>query len=131
MKKHKILTNLSKADVTFYGEAIYDRAGESHAEVAEFNNEGYDDILIGAPDNDDGGNAAGKVFFTTLTSIPYIYFKAVFYRFFWVIHIRMRRRTNGRPSFSICFIFFILILTPLFFFYCPMFISSRLFHEGA
>ncbi|MHA1147934.1 MAG: integrin alpha [Promethearchaeota archaeon] len=45
--------NVSEADASFIGEDGWDHAGETLAAVGDVNGDGYDDILIGAPDNDD------------------------------------------------------------------------------
>ncbi|MBW2978331.1 FG-GAP repeat protein [Candidatus Woesearchaeota archaeon] len=53
--------NLSDADASFIGENSSDVAGWSVAS-GDVNNDGYDDILIGAKFNDDGGSTAGKTY---------------------------------------------------------------------
>jgi hypothetical protein len=55
-------TQLSQADASFMGEHGGDRAGHSLAALGDFNTDGYDDLAIGAPGNDDGGADAGKVY---------------------------------------------------------------------
>ena len=54
--------NLSNADITFYGESPFDSAGISVAVVGDVNNDGYDDILIGANSYDKGVADVGKVY---------------------------------------------------------------------
>jgi predicted transcriptional regulator len=55
-------TDLSDADATFLGEADYDWAGYSIASAGDVNKDGYDDILIGASFNDEGGPEAGQAY---------------------------------------------------------------------
>lgn len=54
--------NLYGADVIFQGESYGDKAGWSLAWAGDANNDGCSDLLIGAYDNDDGGQGAGKVY---------------------------------------------------------------------
>jgi hypothetical protein len=44
------------------GEASGDHFGRSVAGAGDVNGDGYDDIIVGAPDNDDGGSSAGKAY---------------------------------------------------------------------
>jgi len=55
-------TNLSNADASFWGEDIGDASGISVAGAGDINGDGYDDILIGAHGDDDGGSAAGQTY---------------------------------------------------------------------
>lgn len=50
------------AAASFIGEAVDDRAGSALAGVGDVNGDGYDDFLIGANLNDDGGKDAGKTY---------------------------------------------------------------------
>jgi hypothetical protein len=52
--------SLADADASFVGEAADDRAGRSAAGVGDVNDDGYDDFLIGAIYNDEGGPEAGQ-----------------------------------------------------------------------
>ena len=50
------------AQWTAIGEAAYDRFGASVASTGDVNGDSYDDIIVGAHYNDDGGNNAGKAY---------------------------------------------------------------------
>ena len=53
---------LSNTDASFYGENANDRAGLAISGAGDVNKDGFNDILIGAPENEDGGVDAGKVY---------------------------------------------------------------------
>ena len=56
-------SGLSKsASWTATGEVAYDYFGSSVASAGDVNDDGYDDVIIGAHYNDDGGNNAGKAY---------------------------------------------------------------------
>ncbi len=47
---------------TFTGEAAGDRFGHSVASAGDVNNDGFDDLIVGAAGNDAGGNNAGRAY---------------------------------------------------------------------
>ncbi len=55
-------TDLSNADASFWGEGIGDMSGCQVSAARDVNGDGYDDILIGAWGDDDGGMAAGQTY---------------------------------------------------------------------
>jgi hypothetical protein len=54
--------NLSTADASFWGESDRDWAGETVSGAGDVNGDGYDDFLVGAPGNADGGSSAGQTY---------------------------------------------------------------------
>jgi hypothetical protein len=54
--------DLSLADYSFVGENSDDYAGQHVSSAGDVDGDGLDDILIGAPSNDDGGDMAGKAY---------------------------------------------------------------------
>jgi hypothetical protein len=56
------LVDLGSDMVTYTGESGSDRAGWSVANAGDFNDDGYEDVIIGAYGNDDGANNAGSVY---------------------------------------------------------------------
>jgi hypothetical protein len=53
---------LSLDSYTFMGENNLDEAGRSVSCAGDVNGDGLDDLLVGAPFNDDGGDRAGKAY---------------------------------------------------------------------
>ena len=49
-------------NTTFIGENNGDRAGHGATGVGDVNNDGFDDLIIGALDNDEGGGNAGQTY---------------------------------------------------------------------
>jgi hypothetical protein len=60
---------LSSADYVFVGEVAGDNAGHSVASAGDVDGDGLDDLLLGAPYNDDGGSYAGKVYLVLGSSL--------------------------------------------------------------
>ncbi|MFX0052038.1 MAG: integrin alpha [Candidatus Hermodarchaeota archaeon] len=54
--------DLSAANASFIGEDTEDRSGESVAGAGDVNADGFDDLLIGAHQDDDGGSNAGQTY---------------------------------------------------------------------
>jgi len=54
--------NLSNADASFIGERNGEYSGRSVSIAGDINGDGYDDIIIGADGNKQGGDYAGKVY---------------------------------------------------------------------
>ncbi len=55
-------TPLSSADASYTGEAGGDEAGYPVAGGGDINGDGYDDFLVGAHENDEGGSGAGQAY---------------------------------------------------------------------
>ena len=55
-------TDLATADASYVGEAGEDQASWGLAVVGDVNGDEFDDLLVGAPGNDDAGDAAGQAY---------------------------------------------------------------------
>ena len=53
-------TDLSDADASFWGEDSDDLSGRAVSGVGDVNGDGYDDFIIGAYGDEDGGSSAGQ-----------------------------------------------------------------------
>ncbi|MGA1847985.1 MAG: integrin alpha, partial [Thermoplasmatota archaeon] len=53
---------LLNADASFQGIGEFEFAGKSVSVIGDVNKDGYDDILIGVPENDQGGTNAGQTY---------------------------------------------------------------------
>jgi len=56
------VTTLADADASFVGEGWGDDAATTLASAGDVDADGYDDLLVGAPGDDEGGNLAGQVY---------------------------------------------------------------------
>ena len=55
-------TDLSDADASFWGEGANDWSGGAVSGAGDVNADGYDDFIIGACGDDDGGTSAGQTY---------------------------------------------------------------------
>ena len=54
--------DLGNADASYLGEEYNDRAGQSASGAGDVDGDGFDDLLIGAPSNDEAGNSFGQTY---------------------------------------------------------------------
>ncbi|MBI3189586.1 MAG: FG-GAP repeat protein, partial [Ignavibacteriales bacterium] len=66
-------------DVIFTGTSAGDAFGTSVSKAGDINGDGYDDLLIGAPGNDDNGANAGKVYLIVSNTISVASSNSTFY----------------------------------------------------
>jgi hypothetical protein len=62
----------ASADRTFTGEASGDQFGFSVSNAGNVDNDNYDDVIIGAPYNDDGGSNAGRAYIYSYENTAYV-----------------------------------------------------------
>jgi hypothetical protein len=62
--------SLGAAPVIFVGEEQGNYAGRAVASAGDVDGDGLDDLLVGAPHNDDGGTMAGKAYLLLGSSLP-------------------------------------------------------------
>ncbi len=62
--------NVSTADAVFIGERAGDYAGYCLSSAGDVDADGYDDLLLGAWGNDDGGSDAGAAYLILLADMP-------------------------------------------------------------
>ncbi len=55
-------TNLSNASASFWGEDADDESGDAISHAGDVNGDGFDDFLIGAPGDEEGGDSAGQTY---------------------------------------------------------------------
>ncbi len=55
-------TDLSASDASFWGEDASDYSGYSVSSAGDVNGDGYDDLLVGAYGDEDGGSSAGQTY---------------------------------------------------------------------
>jgi hypothetical protein len=67
-----IPTAAGSADYTYTGESTGDEFGFSVSNAGDVNNDNYDDVVIGAPANDDGGTDAGKAYVYSIDSTSFV-----------------------------------------------------------
>ena len=56
------LVSFSNSDVSIVGEDTMDLAGSSLSSGCDLDGDGLDDLLVGAPGNDDGGSNSGRTY---------------------------------------------------------------------
>lgn len=56
--------------VTINGDGVGDQYGHGVVSAGDVNEDGFTDVLVGAPLDDDGGSAAGRAFVLSLVDVP-------------------------------------------------------------
>src|SRR5688500_16997972 len=56
------LTNLGSQGFIIQGDAAGDTAGRSVSSAGDVNGDGFDDLIVGAPYGDNGGDTAGEAY---------------------------------------------------------------------
>ena len=90
----------SAADHKNYGDASGDHFGWAVFSAGDVDGNGWSDVIIGAPDNDEGGNDAGKAYvFTTIPEFAELIYSIInIFILIIVIKLTMRRKYKIREK---------------------------------